>query len=120
MGSREGAGRMRKAKISLKAGLMTTIVICWLVPIVIVVVLAGILLGNSYRQSLQQEVDAAAENAVEQVQARLMDAMNDSKMVSYDGTVRSAYRWYMSAPVIKCKKTPRKKCSFVAERREKR
>ena len=26
----------------------------------------------------------------------------------------------MSAPVIKCKKTPRKKCSFVAERRKKR
>ena len=26
----------------------------------------------------------------------------------------------LSAPVIKCKKTPRKKCSFVAERREKR
>ena len=27
---------------------------------------------------------------------------------------------HMSAPVIKCKKTPRKKCSFVAEVREKR
>ena len=26
----------------------------------------------------------------------------------------------VSAPVIKCKKTPRKKCSFVAERRKKR
>ena len=26
----------------------------------------------------------------------------------------------VSAPVIKCKKTPRKKCSFVAERREQR
>ncbi len=26
----------------------------------------------------------------------------------------------MSAPVIKCKKTPRKKCNYVAERREKR
>lgn len=26
----------------------------------------------------------------------------------------------MSAPVIKCKKTPRKKCRFVAERRKKR
>ena len=26
----------------------------------------------------------------------------------------------LSSPVIKCKKTPRKKCSFVAERREKR
>ncbi len=26
----------------------------------------------------------------------------------------------VSAPVIKCKKTPRKKCNYVAERREKR
>lgn len=90
---------MKRAKISLKAGLMATIVICWLVPIAIVVVLAGILLGNSYRQSVRQEVEAAAENAVEQVQARLLDAMNNSKMVSYDGTVRSAYRWYMQEGV---------------------
>lgn len=56
---------MKRSKISLKAGLMATIVICWLVPIAIVVVLAGILLGNSYRQSVRQEVEAAAENAVE-------------------------------------------------------
>ena len=28
--------------------------------------------------------------------------------------------FYLSAPVIKCKKTPVKKCSFVAERRKKR
>ena len=27
---------------------------------------------------------------------------------------------YVSAPVIKCKKTPRKKCSFVAEEAKKR
>ena len=27
---------------------------------------------------------------------------------------------HVSAPVIKCKKTPRKKCSFMAERRKKR
>ena len=27
---------------------------------------------------------------------------------------------FVSAPVIKCKKTPRKKCNYVAERREKR
>lgn len=86
---------MRRGKISLKAGLLTTIVICWLAPIVTVVVLAGILLGNSYRQSVQQEVKTAAENAMEQVQMRLRDAVNNSKMVSYDGTVRSAYRSYM-------------------------
>ena len=31
-----------------------------------------------------------------------------------------AQYFVVSAPVIKCKKTPRKKCRFVAERREKR
>ena len=91
--NRKGVGWMRR--ISLKAGLMATIVICWLAPIVTVAVLAGILLETSYRQSVRQEVERAAENAMEQVQMRLEDAVNNSKMVSYDGTVRSSYRWYM-------------------------
>ena len=86
-------------RISLKAGLLATIVICWLAPIVTVVVLAGILLGNSYSQSVRQEMETAAENAMERVQTRLQDAMNDSKMVSYDGTVRSSYRSYMQESV---------------------
>lgn len=90
---------MRRGKISLKAGLLATIVICWLAPIVTVVVLAGVLLGNSYRQSVQQEVETAAENAMEQVQTRLQDAINNSKMVSYDGAVRSSYRSYMQEGV---------------------
>ena len=36
--------------------------------------------------------------------------------------LREAYEvlFGLSVPVIKCKKTPRKKCSFMAERREKR
>ena len=33
---------------------------------------------------------------------------------------KDAYELLLSAPVIKCKKTPRKKCRFVAERRKKR
>lgn len=90
---------MRRGKISLKVGLMTTIVICWLAPIVTIVVLAGLLLGHSYQQSVRQEMETAAENAMEQVQMRLEDAVNDSKMVSYDGTVRSSYRSYMQEGV---------------------
>ena len=34
--------------------------------------------------------------------------------------LESKYAGPVSAPVIKCKKTPRKKCNYVAERREKR
>ncbi len=67
---------MAKPKISLKLGLMTTIVICWLVPIIIIVTLAGILFGDNYRRSVRQEMDASADYALRQVQVLLGDAIN--------------------------------------------
>lgn len=86
---------MKRPKVSLKMGLMTTILICWLVPVVIVVALAGVLLGRSYRHSAQQELDVTVKTAVTQVQTRLQDAVDSSKAVSYDGIIRSAYRDYL-------------------------
>lgn len=96
MGPKKESGgiAMKQPKISLKMGLLTTIVICWLVPVIIVVTLAAVLLGNSYRSSAQQEMDASAENALRLVQMQLENAIRDSKAVSYDGLVRSAYRDY--------------------------
>lgn len=85
---------MKKTRFSMRTGLLTTIVICWLVPITIVVTLAGVLFGRSYRQSVQQEINASAENALRQVQMQLENAISDSKAVSYDGIIRSAYRSY--------------------------
>lgn len=83
---------MKKRKTSLRRGLLTVIVICWLVPLVIVVGLAGWLLENSYQASAQQEIETGAENALQQVQMQLENAIRDSKAVSYDGIIRSAYR----------------------------
>lgn len=85
---------MAKPKISLKLGLMMTIVICWLVPIISIVTLAGILFGNNYRRSVQQEIAASGEYALRQVCLQLEDVINDSKTMSYNGIVRSAYRSY--------------------------
>ena len=88
---------MAKPKISLKLGLMMTIVICWLVPIIIIVTLAGVLFGDNYRRSVQQEIAASAEYALRQVSLQLEDVVNDSKTMSYDGIVRSAYRSYQQS-----------------------
>ena len=88
---------MARPKISLKLGLMTTIVICWLVPIIIIVALAGILFGDNYRRSVEQEIAASADYALRQVQVLLGDAIKDSKTMSYDGIVRSAYRSYQQS-----------------------
>lgn len=76
---------------------MTTIVICWMVPIIIVVTVASIMLGNSYRQSIQRELEAGAKNAMDQVSMQLESAVSVSKSVSYDGIVRSAFRSYQQS-----------------------
>jgi len=85
---------MKKTRISLKLGLTTMIVICWLVPIIIVIALAGMLFENNNRTRLQQELDSSARYALDQVHLQLADAISDSKTMSYDGIVRSAYRSY--------------------------
>ena len=85
---------MKNKKISLKLGLTTTIVICWLVPIIIVIALGSVLFERNNRTRLQQELDSSATYALYQVQLQLEDAISESKTMSYDGIVRSAYRRY--------------------------
>lgn len=58
---------MKQSKISLKFGLTTTIVICWLVPILIVIALGGALFERNNRTRLQQELDSSAAYALHQV-----------------------------------------------------
>ena len=81
--------------ISLRSGLVSAILICWLMPIIIIVTLSGILLNNNYRKSIQQEIHSEAEQALDQVRMHIEDAIWDSKAVSYDGIVRGAYRSFL-------------------------
>ena len=46
--------------------------------------------------------------------------VTDGNIKSFERTASKYGLDFVSAPVIKCKKTPRKKCSFVAEVRKKR
>ncbi len=91
MAVKEQVRAVEKPKMSLKMGLMTTIVVCWLLPIAIVVTMAGVLLSRSYTSSVRQELDASANNALNLVRMQLEDAVKDSKAVSYDGVVKAAY-----------------------------
>ncbi len=88
---------VKKSGVSLKMGLMITIVICWLLPIAIVVTLAGMLLSSNYTQSVRHGLDASASNGLGLVRMQLEDAVSDSKAVSYDGVVKAAYAsWWQS------------------------
>ena len=88
---------MAKRKISLRLALLATIVVCWLVPIISIMALGGFLFGDNYRRGVEQEITASAEYALRQVQVQLENAIKDSKTLSYDGVVRSAYRSYQQS-----------------------
>lgn len=85
---------MKKRPISLRKSVVGGILLCWLLPVIMVVALAGVLLERNYRQSAEQELRIGAGNALRQVQNMLEDTVTDSKAVSYDGVVRNAYRDY--------------------------
>ena len=81
-------------KFSLKRGLLLIILLCWILPIIIIMSLSGALIGKSYKKLSEQELDANTKYAIKQVQLQLQDAIQDSKNVSYDGAIRNAYRIY--------------------------
>ena len=55
---------MRKPRISLRTGMSTVIVLCWLAPILLLVTVFGFLLGESYQRSARQEMNDNAQFAL--------------------------------------------------------
>ncbi len=77
---------------SLRSRLVITILICWVVPIVIIVAVAGFLLRSNYDNEMTRRLETDANYTLQQLEAHLERAFADSKAVSYDGVIRSAYR----------------------------
>ena len=83
--------------ISLKWGLMTGLLACWVIPVIAIVVVAGVLLNHNYERSLRESISANVDHAMEQTVLRLSAAVEASKAVSYNGEVREAYRAYQQS-----------------------
>ena len=81
-----------KALHSLRARLVITILICWVVPIVMIVAVAGFLLRLNYENEMARRLETDAGYTLQQLETHLDTAFTDSKAVSYDGIVRAAYR----------------------------
>ena len=84
---------------SLRTGLALAALVCWLLPILIITVSAGVMLNAGYNESLRRSVDADALAAMGQAELRLEAVIEDSKAVSYDGVIRRTYRGCQLNPV---------------------
>ena len=83
-----------KRPISLRSVMIILIIICWLIPIAAVALIFVSLLSRNYAESQQTAIENTVHNAMRELEIRMSAVMEDSKDVSYDGIVRSAYRSY--------------------------
>lgn len=79
---------------SLRTQLIVTVIVCWVMPILLVAASGLFLLSRNYERSMHQELELAGDFAINQSAAHLNTILFESKTVSYDGVVRSAYRTY--------------------------
>lgn len=85
---------MNKRGWSLRRRLMRMVCCFWIVPVILVSAVYGLLISGYYTETIQETMENGVSHAVKQVEMRVMEAIEDSKAVSYDGEVRSSYRRY--------------------------
>lgn len=86
--------KRKEKQSSLRTQLVTTVILCWVMPILLVAASGFFLLSRNYERSMRQELELAGDFAISQFATHFDAVIFDSKTVSYDGVVRSAYRAY--------------------------
>ena len=86
---------MKKQPGSLRTKLLRIILLCWVLPIAIILTVAGVLLRSNYERNLRSQLETDAGYVLRQEELLLDAVFESSKAVSYDGAVRSAYRDYL-------------------------
>ena len=87
--------QVKKQPGSLRTKLLRIILLCWVLPIAIILTVAGILLRSNYERNLRGQLETNAGYVLRQEELLLNAVFESSKAVSYDGAVRSAYRDYL-------------------------
>ena len=87
----------KKQPGSLRGKLLVIILLCWVLPIVIIVTVAGILIRSNYEHNLRAQLETDAAYVLQQTEKQMTEVFEASKAVSYDGVVPNAYREYQQS-----------------------
>lgn len=83
-----------KKQLSLRAWFPGAVILLWIIPILIIIISAGMLLSSSMRKAAENELTVRVEDALRQTCMRFSALIDESKAISYDGRIRAAYRTY--------------------------
>ena len=91
---KKGGAAVKKLRYdpkSIRSGLTLVTLLYWILPIIIIVTMFSVLVNYYNDRKLEQAMELGMENAMHQVELRLLSVIEDSKAVSYDGIVRQSY-----------------------------
>ena len=77
--------KLRYDPKSIRSGLTLVTLLCWILPIIIIVTMFSVLVNYYNDRNLEQAMELSMENAMHQFELRLLSVIEDSKAVSYDG-----------------------------------
>ena len=87
--------KQKKQPRSLREKLLRIILLCWVLPISIILIVAGVLFRTNYERNLSSQLETDASYVLHQTERQLDAIFEASKAISYDGVVRAAYRDYL-------------------------
>lgn len=85
-----------KTAHSFRSVMSLATLVCWIMPIVIICVLASTLLNRNYNRNLSTVTEINTKHAMTQLEIRLDDAMDDCRAVDYSNVIHQAYADYVS------------------------
>ena len=85
---------MNQRTRSLRSKLLTVILLCWVIPVAMLVGLTALFLGREYRNTARSILETDAAGVLQQTKLLFARAFDASKEVTYDGVILSAYQNY--------------------------
>lgn len=82
-------------EVSLKWGMMRTLILCWVLPLTLLTIIVIEFVYHNLNQQTEQTIINSTEKAVEICLSRMQDSIIASKNASYLPTIRERYNQYL-------------------------
>lgn len=86
--------RSDKKGLSLKWGLLAIMVLCWIVPIAVILLYSNYAISNNVQGRIQDTITTSVNIAFQDIKTNLNRAMDASRDSSYNNTIKTAYEKY--------------------------
>lgn len=89
--------KTHKRAVSLKWRLVTIVLLCWVLPVILILGVVGAYSYSQVKGQIADTITTSAKNAANMVKAGIQNAFAESRAVSYDPTIRTAYAAYQNS-----------------------